>query len=430
MMRGERVRRNFSMNAAKAIFIVPLVLFAVGCGSRDDSVKASAATSSRGLEYREVVVAPVVKRDFERTFRLTGSLHAKEQARLRALVDGPLEVVLVDIGDYVEKGAVLARTRPVDARLALGITEAAFEVAKAEWIGLKAWRRDEEMAIQRARVQETSADFERLKHDELRAAELHKSGDMPSSYVEKARADARMAAAKMEITKQELKVSESGPSLAHSNVVEAKMSQARAAMSQARQRLEDTELRAPFPGTVTFKAKRTGDFAMRGEEVLELTNVLLLEAEFDVPERFSAVVLPGLPVDITITSAEFKTTGSVASVNQTVDARTRTFLIKVRVENPDSTIKAGAFCVGQLSLPAVRNALAIPVKGLQAQEGRSYVWTVKDNVASQRFVRTGESDADFVEVLDGLNVDDVVVVQGAGALVGGDVVKVIGQNGV
>lgn len=417
-------------HAAKFFLFASLILSAAGCGARHGSVEASAVGLSSELKFREVVVSPVVIRDFERSVRLTGSLHAKEQARLRALVDGPLEIVLVDIGDRVEKGAVLARTRQSDAKLALDISEAAYEVAKAEWIGLKAWRRDEELAIQRARVQEASANFERLRQDELRAAELHRSGNLPSSDLEKARADRQVAAARMEIAKQEIKISESGPSLSYSNVVEAKMSQANAAMSQARQLLEDTELRAPFPGTVTAKAKRTGDFAKRGEEVIELTNVFVLEAEFEVPERFSAVVLPGLPVDISIASAELQTRGSVASINQTVDARTRTFLIKVRVENPESTVKAGAFCVGRLSLPAVRDVLAIPVEGLQVQEGRPLVWIVDDGVVSKRFVRTGESDADFVEVVDGLNVGDRVVVQGAGGLVEGDMVKVTGQNGV
>ena len=330
----------------------------------------------------------------------------------------------MEIGESVAEGAVLARTRPVDAHLELQIAEAAYEVAKAQWIGLKAWRRDEEMAIQRAKVRETAAEYERLKQDELRIAELHASGNASKQDLDEARADAQMAAAKLEIATQELAVSESGPSLAHANLVEAEMSQAGAVVQQAAQVVSDTELRAPFNGVVTVKAKQTGDFAKRGDVVVEVMDTSVLEANFNVPERFSADIVSGREVNLEIGSVDVRRVGVVTAVNQAIEPTTRTFLIKVQTENAQNQIKAGSFCVGHLSLPTLRDALTIPLPAIEQQEGRTFVWIVNERVVDRRYVLTGERDDKFVQVLDGLDEDSLVVVEGGGSLVPGDVVVI------
>ena len=124
-------------------------LLTLGCGPEGSAVEIGADKES-ALRAREVEVTSVVRRDFNRTLESTGSLIPRDRARLRALIEGPLEAVFVEIGDPVQRGQALFKTRPVDSRLAVESAEAALRTSRASLNELLAWRRPEEIDVLRA----------------------------------------------------------------------------------------------------------------------------------------------------------------------------------------------------------------------------------------------------------------------------------------
>ena len=400
---------------------IAAILMLSGC-SRDGGEDDNGGDAISGA--RDVVVTPVTEHDFARSFQATGSLMPREQANIRALVDGPLEAVHVDIGDRVEEGELLFRTRQANARHSVRQAESRLRTARAQLDDLRAWRRTEEVQAARARVESVRSRYSRLAEERERMRVLHERGSVSDSEWDEARTAAESAKADLEMAESELDMHLQGPTAEQVAVAESQIEEAESALETAKQTLDDTEVRAPYSGIVTGRFLKTGDMADRGNSVIELSTIELLEAEMQVPERYSAVLEPGAEVDLAIDALGIERTAVVTHVNPSIDRSTRTFLVKVQVENDDGAIKAGAFAVGTFQLPAYEEAPAVPHQAVHEEEGRFYVWVAENGQAQRAFVDVGEKNDEYVQILTGVSLGQEVVVDGYGALTDGDMLNI------
>ena len=222
-------------------------------------------------------------------------------------------------------------------------------------------------------------------------------------------------------------MAEAGPTPEQREVARRRQAEAEAAVASARQMLRDTSVRAPFDGTVTARLRQAGDYARRGEEMIEIKQLATMFAEIDVPERYAASLTVGLPVEIIVDSADVRRQASIAAVNNSIDPGTRTFRVKAEVDNSDKRIKAGAFCTARFELPGREGSFAVPAESVKTEEGRVFVWTVQDGRARRVAVTLGEFSGNFHEVLEGLNGHEQVVVGGGGALADDDLVEIASE---
>ncbi len=217
-------------------------------------------------------------------------------------------------------------------------------------------------------------------------------------------------------------MAEKGPTKEQVAVVQAQVAQAGAALAQAEQKLEETVVKAPYDGVITARSCDKGDFVAAGQVVLEMADLSVLEADMALSEVFSTAVLTGLKVDVHMEHLGLKTQGWVSAVNQRIDQKTRTFLVKVAVDNPAGRIKAGTFCAGVFHPPAVTNALAVPKTAVTRDEGRAVVWRADQGRVNRAIVVLGAEDDRFVEIRDGLALGQAVVIKGQAVLAEGDAV--------
>ncbi|MEE2839276.1 MAG: efflux RND transporter periplasmic adaptor subunit [Acidobacteriota bacterium] len=391
------------------------ILLNTGCGEEGSATEIR-ASKENALRPREVAVAPVGRRDFIQTLQSTGSLMPGDHATLSALVEGPLEAVLVDIGDSVGKGQVLFKTRAIDASLAVRSAEAALETSRAGLQELLAWRRSEEIDMLRAETARAEAEHQRLVNERDRAASLLERGAISRSEWEQARTSFETAEANVRISTERLRIAETGPTREAIQVAENRVTERETALAQAQQRLEDTSVRAPFGGIITGRFLHSGDYVRRADEVLEITDLSSLEAEMKAPERYSSLLKVGIPVTLGIESLLLQREGKVIAVNEAIDLDTRTFLVKVAIDNSDHSIKAGTFCTAVFQLAPVKDALSIPTAALREEGGRSLVWVADGEIARRVEVTTGERADDHIQIRVGLTGDELVIVEGAGAL--------------
>ena len=129
-------------------------------------------------------------------------------------------------------------------------------------------------------------------------------------------------------------------------------------------------------------------------------------------------------MSIDVGSGEIQIEGTVAAVNAKIDPQTRTFLIKVSVDNQGGRLKAGLFCSGSMSLPAVEGATAVPASAVLNDEGRSYVWVAKGGKVERRLIQLGVTTGGFVQVTKGLQTGEKVVVEGTGGLMDGSPIEI------
>ncbi len=406
-----------------------LLVGALACIEKGtDPATLLATTTASALEPRPVTVEKVAKRDFTRTFRATGSLMPPNQARLRALAEGPIEEIFVDIGTQVQKGQELFRTRTIDAELGVKQAQAAKAMAEARLADLRAWRRPEEVKTTEAQLARARAEYERLNAERERAQTLFERKSISPSEWDAARTAAEAAEEQVRAAEAQLQMAVTGPTREQIELAEAEVAAAEVQLEQARQGLSDTTVVAPYDGVITAKLHNPGDFVRRGDEVVEITALSVLEAEMHVPERFSGGIDLGLPVQITVESTGLTRSGVVTAVNQSIDLGTRTFLVKVEVDNSDFQIKAGSFAIGMFTLPTIEDAVAVPTESITELEGRFYVWLADNGRARRVEVLPGQAGEGYTQIHQGIEVGDLVVVQGAGALAEDDPLEITEQS--
>ncbi len=183
-------KARHALGVLAALFILAA---AWGCARSGESNEGRSDGAKLVLMAKKVQVAQVVRRDFRPTFQATGTLEAQRSARLSALVGGPVQEVLVDIGDEVKAAQVLLRLRPLDYALAVRAARAGLDTARASLAELKSWRRPEEIEVLKAQLQSARTNHEQVQRQRKRLEALFKKRAVSESDWDEVRTAAEAA---------------------------------------------------------------------------------------------------------------------------------------------------------------------------------------------------------------------------------------------
>lgn len=188
---------------------------------------------------------------------------------------------------------------------------------------------------------------------------------------------------------------------------------AKAEMDLLRTRLEYTELRAPFDGVITERLAEPGDVAPRHTHLISLADPDSLFTELNVSELLLPALSPGDPVEVRIDAlGDVSGAGQIARIHPTVNASTRQGKVEVNL----TKIPPGA-SAGQLGRVTLRTRISerqvLPFAALRRDPEGEYVFVVNgENRAERRGVRTGLRLGELVEVVEGVQTGESVVVRG------------------
>ncbi len=209
----------------------------------------------------------------------------------------------------------------------------------------------------------------------------------------------------------------------------ARVESAKAGLAAQALRLKNTQVPAPDSGIISTRSATVGAVLASGTELFRLIRQGRLEWRAEVTSTDLGRLLPGTAVSVTAASgAQLK--GRVRMVAPTVDPLTRSGLVYVDLPTDPKTgspsgFKAGMFGRGEFEL-GNSNALTVPQQTVVVRDGFSYVFRLNtDQRVSQLKLQIGRRVGDRVEVLAGIGADAVLVASGAGFLNDGDLVKVV-----
>jgi membrane fusion protein, multidrug efflux system len=206
--------------------------------------------------------------------------------------------------------------------------------------------------------------------------------------------------------------------------LEATLKANRARLASAHARLEDTVIRAPFSGRVGLRRVSVGTLISPGAVITTLDDTSVIKLDFSVPENFLAVLREGLSVRASAPAFPGRTfAGKVASIDSRVDVSTRSVTVRALLANEDGVLKPGMFLNVSLANDE-RQALIIPEEALTPEAERQFVFVVADGRAERREVRIGGRRPGSVEIINGLNAGEQVVVEGTQKVRDGSVVRV------
>lgn len=311
---------------------------------------------------RPVKVVEIAQAHETRTLSYSGSVRARTESALAFRVNGKITERLVDIGQHVASGDVLARIDPIDYDLSVKSAQAALDAAERQ--------------------------VETVELARKRAEQLFAKNFAPKSQLEQA-------------------------TLSYDQAVATRDS-ARSSLDQAKNQAGYTDLKADREGIVTAVSADVGQVVGSGTPVVTVAVDGEKEVLIAVPEMEIAEFKPGKIVKAGFWSDDALTLeGKVREVAGSADPQSRTFAVRVSLPN-DPRVLLGMTASIEASATNERQLVSIPLSALAKQDSQSIVWTVDRgaDTVHARPVKVAKFAADGVRVAEGLQPGDVVVAAG------------------
>ncbi len=351
----------------------------------------------------KVTVAKAAEMRLDRALFGIGTLEARRDHSVGPTVAGRLQKVLVDHGDTVQAGQLLAEMEPVDldARLAAGAAAAAAASQRVQ-SAQAALAETESRARLAKNSAERYADLRRRNFfsQEATDAKAHEAAAAASAQQA---ATAALAAAKEDVRRAQSELAGTGKSRAH------------------------LRLTSPVDGIVSARLAEPGSTVVAGQAVVRVIEPTALWFKVRIDQGRSSGLAVGLPANIAPRSVPGKTQpGRVARVDLVGDAVTEERIAYVALDVPPPGLSIGELAEVTLQLPAIDKALAIPAAALTRQGDALGVWKPVDGRAQFAAVTPGVTSAQgHVQVLNGLVSGETVLVYSSKSLAPDARVKVV-----
>lgn len=176
--------------------------------------------------------------------------------------------------------------------------------------------------------------------------------------------------------------------------------------------IAQTELRAPFDGVIGLRQVSVGTFASPSTIVAKLTKISPLKVEFAVPERYASDVKVGAGLDFMLEGKLNTFHATVYARESKIDPTTHTLTIRALYPNTNGTVLPGRYASIKLNKDEIKDALAVPSEAIVPEMGKDKIFLYKSGKAQPIEITTGIRTEAEVQVLQGLNVGDTIIVSG------------------
>ncbi len=431
---------------AKSPFSIVLMgsvlLSLAGCQRSETSASSTPADGKAAVQTPTINTVRATAREVSATVQATGSFVAQDSSDVAPNEAGIIVSTLVNVGDFVQPGQVIARLDDRDAVLRLEQARAAQQQAEASVrqaqskIGLAQGQTFDpgtvpEVLAAKAAYESALAQQKLAAADAKRYENLVNSGDVSRSAYDKAKTQVDTADAQVNATRQQYEATLNAARQNYQGVATQEASQlgTRAQLALAEKVLADTQIRAPFAGYVSARPATPGEYVSTSSKIATILRVTPIKLELQVPELYAPQMKRGLNVQASVTGyAGRMFPGSVTAVNPAVDPNSRTFVVEVTFPNSDVALRPGMFATARIVLAGSTQGIFVPSKALitDATTNSSQVFMIRDGKARLAVVQVGERDGDLVRILSGIPADAVVALDHLQDLYDGQNVKLAG----
>ncbi len=409
-----------------------------------------ATTESNNPGITEVAAARPERKALRLSTTQPGRIQAFEETPLHAKIAGFVNEVLVDIGDVVKKDQVLIRLRIPE--LNDEVAQKVAFVAQAE-----AEQKQAEAAIQSAiaaadtaesRIVETQAgiaraeaehdrwqsEFDRIKQLAAQGSVTKKLEEETLSQLKAAEATTREMQAKADSARAAFSEAQAniGKARADEAAAAARIQVSQADLARAQTMLGYTEIKSPYDGTITQRAIDSGHFVQpagnNGKPLMVVARTDQVRIFLDVPELEASYVDAGDPAKVRVQAAASKeidakvvrTSWSLLEANHSLRA-------EIDLPNPDGMLRPGMFATVTIQLAEADKALVVPATAIVREADTTSCVIVEGDKAVRRPVQLGLRSGPEIEVVSGLEENQLVVQKQPERLKAGQQVKVAAQ---
>ena len=352
---------------------------------------ARTAETLPAISVTEAALRPMVDRVIA-----SGLIGAVEEIQVQPLIEGqPIQTLLVDIGDRVDAGQVMATLSQTTLELQRAQAVASLAAAKATIAQADAQLIDAES---------NAAEFARISE---RTNTLRKQGSASQAAADSATSNAVSATARVTVARQSLEAA-----LAQLALGEAQLANVDLMLTR-------TEVKAPVAGLITARNATVGAIATAaGKPMFVMEKSGALELQADIAESDLLRLVVGQKARLRAVGLSDGFTGTIRLVEPSIDPTTRMGRARIQVDDPDA-LRSGMFVEAEIVV-AEHDSLSVPVTAVGSDNGDVTVMRVKDGVVARTVITTGIRDNGFIEVLSGLEPGDQVVAKAGSFVRAGD----------
>lgn len=365
----------------------------------------------------------------------TGYIVAAHKIELASKVVGKVAWIGVEKGDRVKKDQVLVRLEDDEYRAQVQQSKGNLDNLSAKLAELQNGSRPEEIARATADVAQSRADLENARIQLERTRELVKEKVVARQSLDDAQARYDSQLARTNSLQRTFDLVNIGPRKEQIDAVRGQIEQAKGQLAYAETQLSNTVIRAPISGTILERNVERGEFVTTGfvgdrgakGYVVSLADLNDLQVELDINQNdFAKLDANQKAVVTTDAFPDRKYDGFIEEISPEANRQKATVQVKVKVLKPDDYLRpemnaSVAFIAKPQPAQTTSSKPIVVIPGSAVKDGAVFV--VADGRAVRRAVKTGGTSSQGIQIQDGLNGGEDIILNPPADLKDGGRVK-------
>lgn len=402
---------KISQMMSRLLFLLLLLalLLASGCGAKKEGAE-SAEEAPTPVQVAKVISGPI-----DHIITAQGVLYPIRQSAITPKITAPVRRFLVNRGDHVRQGQLVAQLENRDLVASALESKALYNQAESQYRSVTGGTLPEDMTKARTDLESATQALDAAKTVYQSRVTLVKEGALAQRLADEAKVALVQAQGQFDNAQRHLESLESVSRAAQRQSAQSQVDAAKAHYESAQAQVDYSEVRSPINGIVADRPISEGEMANAGSPLMTIVDISDVVARVNVPVIEVAYLKLGDKA--VISSADGDLDGKVTVISPAVNPSSTTLEVWVQASNPHDKLKPGTTVTVSIDAGTIPNAVIVPVSALLASdEGGSKVIVIgPDSTAQERPVKLGFRQGDIVQILSGVKPgEEVVTVGGIG----------------
>ncbi len=361
-----------------------------------------------------VQVAPAKKTTIERAVQAEAVLYPIHEAAITPKITAPVRKFLVQRGQKVRQGQLLAVLENADVAASMVENKGAYEQAQATYESAVNAGLPEEWNKAELDAKAAKEALDAAQKMYVSRQNLYKQGALPRKDLDQAGVAYVQARNQYDVARKHLQALQAGGKKLQVEAAQGQLQSAKGKYQASQAQLKYTEVRSPIDGVVTDRPLYQGETAAAGTPLITVMDISQVVARTHIPQTQASLLKVGDQARITAPGDDTAYPGTVTIVSPALDPNSTTVEVWVQASNPGQKLRPGSNVQVEMVAGKVPDAIVVPASALlKNEEGKTTVMIVgADGRAHQQAVTVGVQRGDEVQIASGLKPGDNVITQG------------------
>jgi len=405
-------------SATFSVLLAVLFLLAGGCARKEAPETESVAP---------VEVAIAAQESIRRVVEADAVLYPIDQASVTPKISAPVRRFLVNRGDHVRAGQLLAVLENRDLVAAENAAQSQVDQAEANLRATESATVPEAITKAQTDVASDQEQMDAARRVLESRQKLFQDGALARRSVDDAAVVYAQAKAQWETAREHLRAFEAVGKAEQIKAAQAQVASSQAQYRSAAAQVAYSEITSPIAGVIADRPLYAGEMAAPGNPLLTVMDTSRVVARGNVPQAMTASIKIGNAAMVRLAGAQTEVPARVTVVSPATDPASTTVQVWAELANPGERLKPGANVRLRIVTETIPRALVIPATAiLPGEEGGSAVLVVSaDSTVRQKKIETGARDGPMVQILSGVSPGERVVTAGGVGLDDNSKVRIV-----